>query len=748
MKTFLKIFLVLFVFLIFGIFIFVFTFNLNSYKDLIAEKVSIALGRSVTIGSMDMKLAMVPTIRIRDVRIENPDSFSADKPFVWISTGDVTVALAPLLSDRIEIQSIDLGKTMMNLIQNGNKKNWIFPKKENASLPLEQKNKNFSIRVDNITVQKLDIQAINEKMTHNLSLNNVSFKQLKVFSFNFTADNRTFKVTGTVDDLLELVQQQPDYLFNIEISNADISVNLSGSIGDTTKFENLLLNTNVTVMDIKKSCENFGIKNALIPNQKAKLEAVFQGNLTDFEITKLNFALGGSKLYTNLTGSVRNLETTPQVDLKGTLVLSDMTLGQFWHLKPFSMDIDTTLMLREISLHKLYLSAERSDLLAEGSLLWQNDKPLLKLGFKSEYFDIHDLYQEVNTGYAMPRVKHTKVKMIPNGYIDASFLNYLNADVSFNLPHLKISEQIKDYLGVSGKIKLLDGVLSTDDAQVSFLGGNVLTDIVVDVRSQQTKYDTKIRFSDIKPDFVKSISKFIRGGTVDGYLDLNAQGNTIQDIIKQLNGNAEIEFSDGTVINEKFNELPSSMGVSLRTPNMVALSTTDLESRILCGAVRLNIRDGRIISDDTIALETSTINFLIGGDIDLTTEKMNVSLLPFFPKLGDLSISRLIKIGGTLLQPSAALNQDELKKQVLQFGINKIFKTDTSKAEKEEYKPYSICQNILGRLTVAQQKEKELKNQMIPLPDSVVKTLEKQPEQSPQEQFKDQLMNSLFQVLQ
>ena len=95
-----------------------------------------------------------------------------------------------------------------------------------------------------------------------------------------------------------------------------------------------------------------------------------------------------------------------------------------------------------------------------------------------------------------------------------------------------------------------------------------------------------------------------------------------------------------------------------------------------------------------------------------------------------------------------------VKKEILtlsffrNISINKIFKTDKSKKENEEYNPYSICQNILGRLTVAQQKEKELKNQMIPLPDSVVKTLEKQHEQSPQEQFKDQLMNSLFQVLQ
>ena len=130
MKTFLKVFLGIFALLIFGVLIFIFTFDLNSYKGMISEKVSAALGRPVTIGSLDMKLSMVPTIRIRDVRVENTDSFSSDEPLMWISTGDVIVSLAPLLSKRIEIQSIDLGKTTLNLAQHGTKKNWTFSKEK------------------------------------------------------------------------------------------------------------------------------------------------------------------------------------------------------------------------------------------------------------------------------------------------------------------------------------------------------------------------------------------------------------------------------------------------------------------------------------------------------------------------------------------------------------------------------------------------------------------------------------------
>ena len=72
MKTFLKIFLGFLGILIIGIGVFFLTFDLNTYRGLITEKLSAALGRSVTIESMEMKLSMIPTIKIRNIRVSNP----------------------------------------------------------------------------------------------------------------------------------------------------------------------------------------------------------------------------------------------------------------------------------------------------------------------------------------------------------------------------------------------------------------------------------------------------------------------------------------------------------------------------------------------------------------------------------------------------------------------------------------------------------------------------------------------------
>ena len=71
LKRILKAIMVLLVILFITITIFFMTFDLNSYKGIITSKASDALGRSLTIESMSMKLSLIPTIEIKGVKIED-----------------------------------------------------------------------------------------------------------------------------------------------------------------------------------------------------------------------------------------------------------------------------------------------------------------------------------------------------------------------------------------------------------------------------------------------------------------------------------------------------------------------------------------------------------------------------------------------------------------------------------------------------------------------------------------------------
>ena len=67
---FLKIFFILLLFLLIGIGIFLWTFDLNTYRGYIERKVSTALGTPVRIGSLSMKLSLIPTIEVQNIQME------------------------------------------------------------------------------------------------------------------------------------------------------------------------------------------------------------------------------------------------------------------------------------------------------------------------------------------------------------------------------------------------------------------------------------------------------------------------------------------------------------------------------------------------------------------------------------------------------------------------------------------------------------------------------------------------------
>ena len=82
------------------------TFDLNNYKKLIEEKLSSALNRPVTVQSMEMKLAFVPTINIENLQVGNPEGIQSEQPFFKINQMEAVLELLPLLSSNVNIHQV------------------------------------------------------------------------------------------------------------------------------------------------------------------------------------------------------------------------------------------------------------------------------------------------------------------------------------------------------------------------------------------------------------------------------------------------------------------------------------------------------------------------------------------------------------------------------------------------------------------------------------------------------------------
>jgi len=99
--------------------------DVNDYKVQASEKIKEATGYDVVFdGDVSMGLLPMPYASLADVRVKNPAGFSGENLATFKSL-DVQVALAPLLSKRVEVQAIRLQKPKVFLEANeSGKTNW------------------------------------------------------------------------------------------------------------------------------------------------------------------------------------------------------------------------------------------------------------------------------------------------------------------------------------------------------------------------------------------------------------------------------------------------------------------------------------------------------------------------------------------------------------------------------------------------------------------------------------------------
>ncbi len=163
-------------------------------------------------------------------------------------------------------------------------------------------------------------------------------------------------------------------------------------------------------------------------------------------------------------------------------------------------------------------------------------------------------------------------------------------------------------------------------------------------------------------------------GNLDADIDLRAQGSSIAGLMGGLYGKTVLVMGKGRVDNKYIDILGGDLSSSLfRLLNPFRKETQ--YTLIHCFVSGFNIKDG-VASTTALALNTDHMVVVGEGEINLKTERLNLSLKPV-PKggvgtsmIGKLNISldeltRPFKLGGTLAHPSLAV---DLTQTAIAFG--------------------------------------------------------------------------------
>ncbi len=772
MKIFLKIFVGLLILLVLGVCVFLWTFDLNQYRDVITEKVGTALGRSVKIEDMELKLSLIPTVKVKGISISNPETFKENDPFVVIDTAEVTIAVMPFIMDRIiQVNDFQVGKASVNLVQNKNQNNWTFV--SNSSLPSKKTTasvgtsatQNVNVLIDEMSVESISIQDLSVSYDDGsqkqvVQIKDFLLKQLKAISMTVVYNKQNIKLSGTLNEVTDLILQKPDYVFNLEVDAFNLKSQISGSIGNTKDFSNLLFNLTSTASNVK-NISILPMKEAL-PSVGMKLSATVQGDLqSGFSISPLALQFD-EKLKIDLDSSVSALMENPTVFAKGTISLSDPNLAQKFGLKPLEAQIETTLNKSEIQVASASLIADKSDLNLVANISLKDKIPFVRANISSAYFNPADLFAETQVssgGTSVSKGKAQNNSIFSSDKIDFSALNLLNANILFQMNHLKLTDQINGYVSFSGNARLQDGLLTVDPLKVSAIQGIMDGSLSVNAKKMPAQISLSLQGENMKLDDVKGLSDILEGSVLNMETSLKTSGDSIKSFVNTLNGQIILEVTEGTIVNQWFNSLPEAVGLVAQRKS-VSYSTTDQESKLNCAAVNLNVKNGLIKMDKSVAIETSTINFAVSGDVDLPNEKLSVSMVPSVSQFtqetnNKLSLAQIIRIEGPFTQLKPKLDTQGIVKEAAQQGVRQLLdrvgeKTGIQIPSNELSQSTALvglCEQALGR---------KPKGNVSEIP--VVQPVQRQTTSSPsaektkkpissKDQFKEELMKSIFDSL-
>ena len=142
-------------------------------------------------------------------------------------------------------------------------------------------------------------------------------------------------------------------------------------------------------------------------------------------------------------------------------------------------------------------------------------------------------------------------------------------------------------------------------------------------------------------------------------VELEAAGLNLRDAASALNGDIRIHSTGGQVKNiqsESASTLFLSEVISAISPSSANQETINIS----CFAAIIDVRDGEVLLDPGIALQSDKLNVFASGKVDLASEKLDVNFRTETRKAVALSASELVspyvKLTGTLAEPSIALD--------------------------------------------------------------------------------------------
>lgn len=319
-----------------------------------------------------------------------------------------------------------------------------------------------------------------------------------------------------------------------------------------------------------------------------------------------------------------------------------------------SADIDSSAQRSRVnSTIKLGEKSLRSD------LTYQNTKrPKLTGNIDLRDFDINFMNPEVVTAPKVeidtdPNPKPDKNKIFSRDPLALQWLKDYDAELQLQLSN--VTTPYNNLIRGAATASLGDGVLRLRDGALSFAGDNHLAiDASIDHRRAQPKL--KLQLTIDGKDYGKlGLSSFAAIDKGRGKLQFKASsvGNNVAEIAGNLDAKLDIKIINLEAQGNALNIIGSDI-LSETIDKLNPFSDRKESTKIECLAVHFGGDNGKLVSEDGIALETAATKIIGTGKINLAEEKISFGVSPIARKGVGVNIgaaASLVRLEGSLAKP-------------------------------------------------------------------------------------------------
>ncbi len=244
----------------------------------------------------------------------------------------------------------------------------------------------------------------------------------------------------------------------------------------------------------------------------------------------------------------------------------------------------------------------------------------------------------------------TPRRLFPERAFNGERLKTLDAHVTLDARKLRAGA-LPELESLRVTADLDDGVLALKPIDIGLSGGHVVGLLTVDGQRKPLSSHARVEFKDVRIE--KLLDRLAKGarstGSLKGFADLKGQGDSVARILSTSSGSVEVSMEGGSISNLLDAQLGLRGGKILRL-----LITGDRTIGIHSAVVAFDFEKG-LGTSKTILLDTDQTHTEGTGILNLRDETVDVLLTPHPKKPGIFSLHSSIRVHGSIRQPEFSL---------------------------------------------------------------------------------------------